>query len=490
MVRASLCQVHGGVSLGAIHQLEWQSRVGFSLMPLEEIEVLVAGGGNAALCSALSAREAGARVTLLERDVKESRGGNSKYTRNIRCLHPVSYPESQFLGDLLGIRGSDEVNTSLAKLMVNSSIDVPTWMEQQGVRWQAPLEGSLQLNHSNRFFLGGGKALINTYYRRAEQLGVEIHYGVTAVDVQISDRRLQSVTISANGETHVLKPKSLIVASGGFESNLEWLRKCWGAKVDHFIIRGTSLNDGLLIEALLRAGAKPCARPDQLHAVAVDARSPAFDGGIVTRIDAIPVGIVVNKNGERFSDEGADLWPKRYASWGLLIAEQPDECAFVIFDTKAYGRFIPSVFAPVKASSIGNLATQLDIGSVGLEETVASFNQSVTAGNGYDLSRLDGNRTVGIDPPKSNWALPLLHPPYYAYPVRPGITFTYSGLSVDDRTRVIDHNDLPFDGVFAAGEAMAGNILNNGYLAGIGMTIGTVFGRIAGQEAARYAQAN
>jgi tricarballylate dehydrogenase len=218
--------------------------------------------------------------------------------------------------------------------------------------------------------------------------------------------------------------------------------------------------------------------------VAVDSRSPRFDGGIVTRIDSIPFGIVVNRAVQRFADEGEDLWPRRYASWGALIAEQPDQIAFSIYDSRQHGAFIPGVFAPMTSTTIGGLAEALGVSSAALERTVRDYNSGIPTDGDPDFSTLDGRRTTGVFPPKSNWAQRIDHPPYYGYPLRPGITFTYLGVAVDREARVARIDGGQFKNIFAAGEIMAGNVLTKGYLAGIGLTIGTVFGRIAGESAA------
>ena len=235
-------------------------------------------------------------------------------------------------------------------------------------------------------------------------------------------------------------------------------------------------------------GAITIGDPKQCHAVAIDARSPRFDGGIVTRVDCVSLGIVVNKNAARFYDEGEDFWPKRYAIWGLLIARQPDQIAFVIIDSHSVGSFIPPVFPPIQANSVRELALALHLDPAALEQTVAAFNSSVRPGK-FDHEVLDNCSTQDLDPPKSHWARRLDSPPFFAYPLRPGITFTYLGLAVNERAQVLLRDDKPVENIFAAGEIMAGNILGKGYLAGLGMAIGTTFGRIAGQEAARCALA-
>jgi tricarballylate dehydrogenase len=282
--------------------------------------------------------------------------------------------------------------------------------------------------------------------------------------------------------------KTLVAAAGGFESNIAWLKEAWGPAADNFLIRGTPYNMGRVLRVLLDRGAKRIGDPTQCHAVAIDARAPKFDGGICTRVDCVSLGIVVNKDAQRFYDEGEDFWPKRYAIWGRLVAGQPDQIAYSIIDSKAVGRFMPPVFPPVKAASIGELARSLGLDPAALEETVARFNAAVRPGT-FDHTALDDCATEGLAPAKTHWARPLDTPPYFGYPLRPGITFTYLGVAVNERAQMLLADGRPAANVFAAGEIMAGSILGKGYLAGFGMTIGTVFGRIAGEEAARNARA-
>jgi tricarballylate dehydrogenase len=290
-----------------------------------------------------------------------------------------------------------------------------------------------------------------------------------------------------DGRTQEVAARALVVAAGGFESNIDWLREAWGSAADNFIIRGTPYNTGRILRLMLDAGAEPIGDPRQCHAIAVDARAPRFDGGIVTRLDSLPFGIVVNRHADRFYDEGEDAWPKRYAIWGRLIAAQPDQIAYSIVDAKAAGAFMPSVFPPMVAGTIRELAAMLGLPADRLEATVAAFNAAVRPGT-FNPAALDDCRTDGATPPKSHWAQRLDTPPFVGYPLRPGITFTYLGLRVDETARVVMAGGTRAVNVFAAGEIMAGNILRKGYIAGIGMTIGTVFGRIAGESAARHVQ--
>lgn len=464
-------------------------------MPTAErrpVDVIVAGGGNAALCAALSARIEGASVLVLERSAQHDRGGNSKHTRNFRCVRSglngaPSYTADEMMADLQSVSGTD-LDRELARLAIEGSGGAPEWMEAQGVRWQDALRGTVALDRTNRFFLGGGKALLNAYYARAEKLGIEVRYGSRVEDVVLDGRRATGVAVVDGEGRREIHGRAVVVASGGFEANVEWLRRYWGDRADNYVIRGSPSNDGIVLAALLRAGVSERGNARGFHAIAVDARSPRFDGGIVTRVDSIPYGIAVNVHGERFYDEGEDLWPKRYATWGGLIAEQPGQLAFSVFDADAWGRFIPPLYPPHEADTIEGLAAVIGVPPAALRRTVDAFNRAAPRGNGYDTDRLDGSATRGLTPPKSNWARRIERPRFRAYPLRPGITFTYLGVGVDRCARVLKKDGSALENVFAAGEIMAGNILRKGYLAGFGMTIGTVFGRIAGTEAARAAR--
>ena len=457
-------------------------------------DVLVAGGGNAALCAAITARRAGARVIVLESATRDFRGGNSRHTRDIRYMHRAAsefvtdaYGEEEFWQDLLGVTGG-ATNERLARLVIRGSETLGDWMPANGVRWQKPLRGTLHLTRSNLFMLGGGKAMMNGYYDTAAKLGIEIHYETEVRELNLRDGEFVSALAVRAGAARAIDAKTIVVAAGGFEANIPWLKEYWGEAAENFIIRGTKNNQGVLLRELLKHGAKPEGDPRGCHAVALDARAPKFDGGIVTRLDSVPFGLVVNKEVKRFYDEGEDFWPKRYAIWGKLIAEQPGQIAYSIVDANALPRFMPSVFPPVAAGSIAELATAMEIDPRALVAVVEEFNRSVRVGR-FDPGSLDDCRTEGLTPPKSHWARAIDTPPYYGYPLRPGITFTYLGVAVDEQARVIMQNDQPAKNIFAAGEVMAGNILGRGYLAGFGLTIGSVFGRIAGGEAARHGRA-
>jgi tricarballylate dehydrogenase len=456
-------------------------------------DVLVVGGGNAALCAAISARRDGSSVLVLERAKEFYRGGNTRHTRNMRCAHDEAtdtltgpYPEDELFEDLMRVT-EGETDQELAKHMIHESKDMLNWIVDQGVKFQPPLGGTLGLGRTNSFFLGGGRAMLNALYETAERIGVHICYEAEVTELEIDNGMFLSAKAALKGDGRdqiVIQAKSLVAAAGGFESNIDWLKKYWGDAAENFLIRGTANNQGSILKMLLDNGAQEIGDPTQCHAVAIDARAPKYDGGIITRLDCVVFGIVVNNQSERFYDEGEDIWPKRYAIWGRLVAQQPDQIAFIVFDHSVLKKFMPSLYPPIKADTISDLARKLEIPVQTFEETVANFNSSVIEGN-FDHTILDDCRTEGIIPPKTHWARRIETPPFYAYPVRPGITFTYLGVRVDKNARIQMSDGTPSANMFAAGEIMSGNVLGRGYAAGIGMTIGSVFGRIAGREASQ-----
>lgn len=453
-------------------------------------DVLVIGGGNAALCAALVAREGGASVLLLEAAPPAWRGGNSMHTRNIRCMHDApqdvlteAYPEEEFWQDLRKVTAG-RTNEALARLVIRESHHVRGWMRRHGVRFQPSLSGTLHLSRTNAFFMGGGKALVNAYYRSAQALGVAVRYEAPVARLELDGGRFVAAVLE-NGER--IEARTCVVANGGFESNRAWLREAWGCNergewpADQFLIRGTRFNQGVLLRDLLAQGADAIGDATQAHMVAIDARAPLYDGGICTRVDCVSLGIMVNRDGRRFYDEGEDFWPKRYAIWGRLVALQPGQVGHSIIDAKAVGRFMPPVFRGERADTLEALAAQLKLPVDNFVQTVRDFNAACRPGT-FDHAVLDDCVTDGLSPPKTHWARPIDTPPFYGYTLKPGVTFTYLGVRVDERARV-HFGGAPSPNLVAAGEVMAGNVLGQGYTAGVGMTIGTVFGRIAGAQA-------
>ena len=453
-------------------------------------DVLVIGGGNAGLVAAISARHLGRRVLVLERAPVGLRGGNTRHAINIRCVHRTagayntgSYLNDDFLSDLHTVAGA-QTDAELAALTVMESESVPQWASDHGVHWQPLSSAARQLGRTNRLVLGGGKALVNAYHAKLAQMGVKVLYNAVTQDLLIDGDRCTGAVVDVEGRACELAARAVVCASGGCAADQDWLRQQWGASAANCHVRGTGYNDGTVLRALYAHGAAPAGQARSFHAVPVDARSPRFDGGIATRIDSIPFSILLDRSGRRFCDEGDSL-PKRYGAWGQALAGLPGQTAYSIWDAKVNGAFRPPMCRPLQATSIASLARMLGLDQRTVCRTVASYNASITGtGTGtFDPSRKDGLCTIGLHPPKSNWAQRIDQPPFYAVAIRPGVTFANLGAAVTAQANVKRVDGTVFPNVFAAGEIMAGNILPTGYLAGLGLTIATVWGRIAGRAA-------
>lgn len=321
-------------------------------MSATQWDVIVVGGGNAALCAAITAPEAGRRVLILESADKVYRGGNSRHTRNFRCMHrgPLSvlngsYKEEEYLDDLMRVT-KGITDEKLARMTIRQSEECLPWMEAHGVRFQPSLSGTLSLSRTNAFFLGGEKALVNAYYNAAKERGVTVAYESEVRHVHIEGDHFTHVDVNVQGQDYRVPGKAVILASGGFQADLEWLERAWGPAAANFLIRGTPYNRGVVLRDMLDQNAESVGDPTQCHAVAIDGRAPKFDGGIVTRLDCVPFSIVVNRNGDRFYDEGEDVWPKHYAIWGRLVAAQPDQVGYSIIDPRASNYSCPRSFRP------------------------------------------------------------------------------------------------------------------------------------------------
>ncbi|WP_313389258.1 FAD-dependent tricarballylate dehydrogenase TcuA, partial [Rhodospirillum rubrum] len=453
-----------------------------------DCDVLVIGGGMAALCAAIAARRAGVSVRLVDAAPKALRGGNSRHSRNFRLAHdtptplvPGRYPLAEFREDLITASGG-LADPALIEILCAGSSTLPDWLAAQGVDFQAPAEGALPWSRKTVFLRGGGKAMVNALYATCHRLGVVVENGWRASAVALADGP-QTIALTGPGGALALCPaKTVILGSGGYQGDRLWLAETWGDQAAHFHNRGSPLVDGALLKALFAAGAARAGVAGACHLVAVDARSPREDGGIVTRVDGMPWGIVVDDSGRRFADEGAVIGPPRYSTWGRLVAGRPRALAHVILDSAGLARSPASIYPPISAMTPAALAEKLALPVAPFVDTLLAYNRAIS-GTGDGTG--DDAHTLGLIPAKSRLARPLNAPPFHAYPMRPGTTFTGEGVGVDGEARVRRGENGPCLGLFAAGMIMAPALLGAGYLSGAALTIGGVFGRLAGEGAAR-----
>ena len=489
-------------------------------------QVVVVGGGNAGLCAAIAAREAGADVHLLERAPKALRGGNSAFTAGLmRTVYRDaadildladsltaedlaqtdfgSYSASDFLDTLARVT-EYRCDPELAGQLVHSSAGTLKWMRSHGVRF-APAYGRQAFRHGDRFrfwggaiieVVGGGQGLVDYLTAAAEKLGVHIHYETRAHNLRTEETadgiRPLGVTVSAAGSPAELLADSVVLAAGGFQANAEWRARYLGPGWDLAKVRGTRYDTGDGIEMALRAGASSAGNWTGCHAVAWDRNAPEFGDlrvGDGFQKHSYPFGIVVNTNGQRFLDEGADFRNYTYARYGREILAQPGQVAWQVFDQQTahllrdeyHIREVSRVAAP----TLDKLAEAMDgVHPGAFLETVRQFNAAVRQDMPFNPNVLDGRCTVGVTPRKSNWAMPLEQGPFEAYHVTCGITFTFGGVRADAQARVIDGDGRVMPGLYACGEMLGGLFYIN-YPGGSGLTAGSVFGRIAGRNAAQ-----
>ena len=484
-------------------------------------DVIVVGGGNAALCAALAARERGARVLVLEKASEAERGGNSLFTgggfrfahrglddlrqdvltdltpAEAQAVEVPPYTEEQFYDDLMRLT-EDCANPDLADLLVRRSRPTIVWMATQGVRWILMFNRqSFRVGDRHRFWgglnveaVGGGAGLVQSLYDRAARMGIEVRYETGARRLLV-DRRgaVTGLTVRGREGFEEIPARAVVLACGGFEANPEWRTRYLGPGWELARVRGTRHNVGDGIRMALEIGAQPYGHWSGAHAVAWDLNAPEFGDRKVLDLfqkHSYPLGLIVNVRGERFVDEGADFRNYTYAKYGREILRQPRRTAWQLFDQKVVPllreEYRIREVTKVEADTIEALARKCEVDVDGLVRTVREYNAAVQDGD-FNPAALDGKGTRGIAPPKSNWAQRLDAPPYVAYGVTCGITFTFGGLRVDGRAAVLDTEDRPISGLYAAGELVGGLFYHN-YPGGTGLMSGSVFGALAGEHAA------
>ena len=459
-----------------------------------ETDVLVVGGGIAGLSAAVSARQAGAAVILIEKAPPAGRGGNTRFAdAQMRFPHEADefgardYSVEDMFEDLMRIsRG--RANEALVRTLCENARETAEWLTEMGLEWELGYPHTAGYRRSPK---SGGQGLVDLLYRRLEGLGGVVSYETGAVDlIGNPDGSIVGVRArSAEGLTDIYAKGGVILACGGFQANVEMRVRYLGRFADSLILRGSRYNTGEGLRMAIDAGAQPAGQWGDYHSAVLDARSPKIECG-VTALYNYQMGIFIDRAGKRFLDEGEDFRDHTYVKFSKFIVEQAGGEAWCLFDQKAYqreefARAWRPVGPPVEAGTMKEMAEKMDLPAENLMDTVANFNAAIQPGE-YDLDRLDGKRTLGITPAKSNWALPIDSPPYIAIPVTGGITFTFGGIKCDTKARVIDTRGQVMDGLYAAGEPM-GEIFYYNYPGASSVIRGAVFGKIAGADAAARA---
>ena len=487
-------------------------------------KVVVVGAGNAALCAALAASEHNVEVTVLEKADHGERGGNTFFTgggfrfpyngiedilelipdlsdEELAKIEVGSYPESAMRSDLFRVT-EGQADDGMVEHLVRNAYDTVKWMrDRHNQRWVLMYgRQAYEVDGKLKFWggmiteaVGGGEGLSDRLFSATEEAGIEIRYGCRALGLVVNEQNnaVVGVKVKTRESTEVISADAIILAAGGFESNVEMRTRYLGAGWEFAKVRGTRHNMGDMIRAAIDIGAQPYGHWSSGHAVAWDVNAPPTGNrriGDLYQKHSYPLGMIVNVNGERFVDEGADFRNYTYAKYGREILKQPLGVAFQLFDQQTVSMLRDEYrireITKAEANTIEELADALGIDVGGLKHTVKQFNDACQSGD-YNPAILDGVKTEGIEPPKSNWALPLNQPPYFGVAVTTGLTFTFGGLKINPKTaQVLDTDDLPIQGLYATGELVGGLFFHN-YAGGTGLMSGAVFGRTAGENAAQ-----
>lgn len=493
----------------------------YAAVSVERHDVIVVGGGNAGFCAAHAARERGRSVLLLERGLPGMHGGNSFYTAGAtriahggledlrRILDPddrydrtivPAYTEEEYANDLAKVTAGRN-DPDLTAVLTSEGRSTLCWLHDLGMSYRLMYERQAYERPDGSFLfwgglhvgnVGGGEGLIADHTRIAAELGTEVSYGNEVRDIVATDdgRVVGVAGIDANGAEFEARADTVVLAAGGFESNPELRRKYLGEGWQHAIVRGTPYNTGRMLEAALAIGADRGGDWSTAHSVQWDAEAPhnASNRALTNRLtrQSYPLGVIVNRDGRRFVDEGADFRNYTYAKYGRLILEQPGSIGYQVFDADLRPRLrteeydMPGVGVH-QADSIADLAMSIGVPVNALVETIESFNASIDIMAAFDPTIKDGRR-ADVTPPKSNWASALATPPFFAYPVTCGITFTFGGLRGDTDGRVLRADGTAIPGLLVCGE-MLGGLFSGNYPGGSGLAAGIVFGRRAGSIA-------
>jgi tricarballylate dehydrogenase len=488
-------------------------------------DVIIAGAGNAAFCAAHAAADAGARVLMLEKAPREWLGGNSYFTAGATrttfaglddlrpILHDVNderlattdippYSPDDFAADMRRVT-EGRCDPALTAILVSDIADAVRWLRDKGIRWRLQFDRqSFYVEGRHRFWgnlplgiVGGGTGLIEQHLTAAETAGIEVRCDHGISDLLRDERGAVVGVVCDTPQGRVeLRAGAVVLACGGFEADPQRRAQYLGPNWDVAKVRGTPYNTGEGLQLALDAGAQPYGNWSGCHAIQWDAAAPPFGDLELTNLlskQSYPQAVVVNRDGRRFLDEGADYRNYTYAKYGAEILKQPGAIAYQLFDAQTapllrQDEYTAPGVSKYEASTIRDLAAQIGVDPDALDVTIREYNAAINDAP-FNPAVKDGKRTVGIAPPKSNWALPLDQPPFLAFAVTCGITFTFGGVKIDAAARVLDRTNRPIPGLHAAGELVGGLFYHN-YPGGSGLSSGMVFGRRAGTTAATFAR--
>ena len=492
----------------------------------DEYDVIVVGAGNAALCGAIAAKEICESVLVVEKAPEYFRGGNTYFTggiirfafdglEDIKTVIPDmspteeasievgSYTQDQFYDDMMRVT-QGLTDPDLAQILVSQSLPTMQWLRSKGVRFVLSY-GRQAFKDGDKFrFWGGllveavgaGKGLSDQQFEVSERAGIDIRYATQGVSLLQDEKgKVSGLRVLGPDGFEDIPGRTVVLAAGGFEANAEMRCRYLGPGWELVKVRGIPYNTGDGIKMALDVGAQAHGHWSSCHAVAWDMNAPAFGDRVITELfqkHSYPFGIMVNLEGSRFLDEGADFRNYTYVTYGRALLTQPQSLGFQIFDDKVKHLLRDEYHIPqvtmAEANTIEELATRLDIDPEGLARTISEYNAAVQQDVPYNPTVKDGRGTVGITPPKTNWAQPIDTPPYLGYAVTCGITFTFGGVKIDTRGQVVTNGQDPIPGLYAAGE-MVGGLFYYNYPGGSGLSSGMVFGRLAGTSAAQDAMA-